>query len=1320
MLRSTSNYYTQAPNFVSSTSDNIDPRTRLFGFQHSLGTVTGNDGMGPELDFTLTYSPTTSDTPYLMGYGVLLAFTVYDHSAGTLYLSSGESYKVDVSTNPITIKQQKMVTFRFSDNGDKTYTVIERNGTQTILKDFAGMYVPSKLITPLGFTLALEWKETSTGFTVTVSDDSGTTLCTWTNTSSTYSTTLAFFPEGDESYTITLKTANNYLSTISNSALPEANWQFFYEDVGIGGSFRTLYKIITPTGLTKSVIYNRGTTTGLMFFPTNAGLAPLPAVTQYTLSPTPGQADTDIVYNYTPETTQGFSNYLGYNYPLGNQWNPNSDNMYGKLLDIADYKYQTVMTQTDTATGNDITTTYTYNNYHLLVSTVEVQGTTTHTTEVEYFAITDSEFEDQPLNFQYPKKQTVTWTDSSLPTDRQTRQEITTFQYDEYGNLTQHITPEGTQTDYLYYTGEEADSADKTTGCPAEPNGFVRFIKRKTVTPATTDPAYSDVPARTTFYRYLSLDTRAALPDSWAVLPVQDTHTQNDNDEVLVSHLLSYVDSDPTSLDYGRVQQHISTVFDITQTPAVSYAKTASYTYDHDNKSGTFTTTKTLVTDKTDTDSDTHSLTSQHVRSRFTHQLHSVTDSLQNKVAFEYDGLGRLSARTVNPNTDYEDKYTLTHTLTPGDDSTAAILLSTHTDNKGNGVQIYFDGMGRPVLQKHNAVDAGQPTTWYDTVAITYDALGRAASHVTSDYAQLGSAADPMTLTVIPEYDDWGQNIRTQYNTPDLKAFHLYEPISRQKTEQTQAGTLKLGSQVTEYYPNTVLGMVYTSAYHSDGSSYSQVKSSSDGLGRLRSQTDALGNVTTYTYDAFDRVSLQTLPDNTQIKTQYAPFSSDSLPVQIDVIFTDPETQQEVTLTAGKQTFDGLGRLTSTTCWGRTQHQTYARDADQVATTSTDSMSQALNFTFDPQLNNAILTMKGSSISQSFSYELNSGLMKSVSETGSVAHSYNYSESGALQGDDIVPDGQGHRTTAYKWSLMGLPVGYTDVGGKSQTLEYDAYGRPTTLKDDEVTVTLAYDEANRLLSQQVESLSTSDSLTITLTWDEFNRETQREIVTSAGDTVTLAQTWLANNQLATRTLSNGADTIREEKYEYDSRNRLTTYTCTCADSANYPQDGYGQPIAKQIFTLDALSNIVKCVTTLGDSSSSTDTATFTFDTTDRTQLTGVAHTLTPNYPASLTLTYDDNGRLTTLEEDGKSTTMDYDEMGRLIKVTTPAESSTYGYNGLDQLVLQNLNGSDARELYYQGSSLVNEIHTSQGTLTRFIPGGSGGAAVSDSDWSPLA
>ncbi|WP_340617724.1 hypothetical protein [Xenorhabdus entomophaga] len=184
-------------------------------------------------------------------------------------------------------------------------------------------------------------------------------------------------------------------------------------------------------------------------------------------------------------------------------------------------------------------------------------------------------------------------------------------------------------------------------------------------------------------------------------------------------------------------------------------------------------------------------------------------------------------------------------------------------------------------------------------------------------------------------------------------------------------------------------------------------------------------------------------------------------------------------------------------------------------------------------------------------------------------------------------------------------------------------------------------------------------------------------------------------------------THRDEVFIYDERNRLTNYTCT---GSALPVDAYGNEIRALDFTLDIYSNITDCVTTLGGGNT-IDTTKYWFDNPDDPcQLTSVAHSLTSHYPANIVLAYDNNGRMTT-DETGR--TLTYDEAGRLSSISGSDGNSLYGYDALDQLVMQSLNSTETRELYYHGNRLANEVSVEQNQFTRFIPGAWSTSAVSD-------
>ncbi|WP_340617722.1 hypothetical protein [Xenorhabdus entomophaga] len=237
-----SNHYTQTPNFVSASSGNVDPRTRLFGFNHSLTTLVGNSGMGPSLDLTLSYSPTTSDNSWGLGIGVMFTMTWYDKNSHTLYLSSGETFKIEESSDGSTpyfnIKQSKIQTVKaekYDSDSNIWYRIIDRDSNITDLYEVGGnFYRPKNLWSPLGHQLHLTWSDDGGNpYLSEVTDDSGTELFSAAYSDNNGAPAMTLFPSTTEEQTFSLFTSNNYLTGMKNAALPENSWQFEYCDAGI-------------------------------------------------------------------------------------------------------------------------------------------------------------------------------------------------------------------------------------------------------------------------------------------------------------------------------------------------------------------------------------------------------------------------------------------------------------------------------------------------------------------------------------------------------------------------------------------------------------------------------------------------------------------------------------------------------------------------------------------------------------------------------------------------------------------------------------------------------------------------------------------------------------------------------------------------------------------------------------------------------------------------------------------------------------------------------------------------------------------------------
>ncbi|WP_181012857.1 RHS repeat protein [Citrobacter amalonaticus] len=1300
------NYYTHTPNFISSASEDVDPRTRLFGFQHHLGIVTGNNGMGPELELTMSYSPTTSKDYYLLGIGVSPGLTTYDKNSFTLNINTGEQYitseNVDSDDDYFEIKQCKIKSFIAEKLDKNNYRIIDHDGNTTNLQDVSsGVCLPVSIYSPLGRGLYLEWNYDDYGriYLQSVTDDNSDTLYYSEYDKNNKGLIIKFLPESqehDESYTLTFSTSNGYLTHVAHSALSyNTGWNYTYTDVGVSGLL-TLTKIQTPTGLTKEAVYNGGLTNCIMMFPDGSGQAPLPAVTQLTV--TPGFNQPPQITTFAP--VEGpFKNYLGWGGQMGAAWSPDSDNLYNVLDE--NYQYQTVETLVSGDPDEaDIVTTYIYNSYHLLLSRVTTQAETTYQVDLTYYALPGNSFDQQPPQFQFRKLQKETWSN-----DEGSYSKYTGSTYDEDGNLTKKIdlcdadgaaTVNSTITDSVYYSvNGESDSADMSAGCPADPVGFPRWLKSETITSPVVS-GYDDVPVITTLYRYQKFDVlSSAIPLSYAIFPVQETHTSSAAPSPsgrLLSKIMSYY-ADSSSSDYGRPLQQQLNTYDINDNSGNTYYSQAIHfswqiTGDMLSQSQIITT------------HDGNTVTNSMTSSRLTQRVWSVTDAAKNITEITYDPLGRVISEVRNKGTEYESINTSSYYLETLNNSISAIY-TIKSDDLGNASRIDHDSMGRLIKHQRNAPDFNAPDTWSIISTTNWDSFGRQHDSTSQDYTDpsIDNINANYSVTAQAQFDHWGQQSLTILSTGQNQ-FSANNPVLRSTRSQLQVAdqSLLLGSALSEY--NVFDTLWRQSTLDSSGKVYAQSIYEYDGLGQLRKETDPLQRVTTYTYDPFGRIATKTLPNGDVLGWTYEPFSYAALANQIKL-------NNRV---MGSRTFDGLGRIWNTASGGRQNSATYSGEKT-VPDTATNALGQTLSFSYISELNNSLHTVNGATISQSYAYEKKTGRLQAMKESGSRSNTFSWYPSGQAYEPTFTNTAGVVRSTSTKWTLMGQPLSYRDVGLRESSLHYDDFGRLHVYEDPQVTITLTPDPAGRLSTQKVEAKNNSDSLLTTLYWDDFSREQGREIKPSSGSTLYIGQTFYLNNQLETRTITLKGETekddiiLRNESFLYDERSRLTKYTCI---GSELPVDAYGNSFTEQHFELDSYSNILSCLTTLSDGS--VDTAIFNYENEkDPCQLTSVSHSLSGLYPDYVELHYNDAGYMTT-DEAGR--TLTYDEAGRLTSVTGTDGGSEYAYDAFNQLVMQSLGNQDICELYYNGERLMSEINTNKNQITRNIPGVSGTSAIS--------
>ncbi|MDR0218539.1 MAG: hypothetical protein LBI71_06600 [Enterobacteriaceae bacterium] len=1241
-------FFSQAANFQSTATGHVDPRTGLFNYVMPLAHLTGNHLLGPELTLALSYSPLNTDD---LGFGIgfSLGLTQYDSQNRLLALSTGEQYKVYENDEQVFLRQYKQDVVRFEkDVAQNHYRVTHKSGLIEILtgpNNAFDLKVPVKIISPQGDYLTLAWDFSygPTPHLVSVADQN-TTLLTVDYEFGSYAQ-ITVWPDSPEHYQVKVTLYNQYVDKITTtSGSQDLQWQLDYDP-----DCRFLDQITSPTGMKQQVDYARQGHR----FPDNAHLPPLPYVTRY--RQWAGQGVThERAYDYT------HSNFLGYG--AGGDWSPHQDYLYGVMTD---YQYGSTEHWDNGTEQRHITRTY--NNYHLLVAENVQQNDCQRRHETTYYARTGQDFDSQPPQFQLPQSATV-----YLNNDRGQRAETTQTEFDTAGNPTVQTTPDGTRTEWTYYpAGGEADL------CPADPHGFVRYVKTKTVIPAPD--SYDDTPVHQVRYQYAKLSTRpGSLTDFAVVCTGQAVYSDG---QLLSDSQTRYVDQ-PDQPHHGRAASVEETVYSGTGT-GWTHRKTFSYSL----------TTGRLQSTAQWRGHDGLTASGTQVKSCASGKTLNEQDPLGCTVRYIYDALGRLLLQKDNDDTPYARGNQYEYGIEQANE-----LTTTQEDVWGNQVRQRSDGCGQACQQEILA--KGQEEAGWRTVSETArDSWGRVITQTQHDWLPLGS--DPTQTEAVSvqqqtTYDNWGQPARVTDSTGKCLR-QEYDPVTLTARSQTEADGLAFGYTETVYdlrqQPLTV------TQFDSQGRQASQQRNVYDGLGRLRATVDALGQRTDYTYDLFSRIAVIRHSDGMAVRKHYAPFSSGHLLTQI-------EADGNV---LGSREFDSLSRVTRTTVGGRTHTATY-QGSNPAPVTVTDPLGQKSYQLHEPKLGNALLQLRATDIGQDFTYDATTGALVRAVADGQASRQLSYTSAGQLQQETVQFDGTGAgaaRNAEYSYSPAGKLTAYRDFAtagetGQTRRLRFDTLGRPVELYDDTMRVALFYDAASRVSRWTVQDKRSPQPLTTTLAWDDLGRETGRRIESGA-DVLTLEQDYTVLGQLARRVTRSQQDgLLRQENYTYDAARRwLTDYQC---EGAECPRDAYGMTLNRQQFRHDRLGNILTCITTLADGSQ--DTATFSYSPSDACQLQRITHTH-PSYPAEITLDYDNAGRLIH-DEAGRE--LAYDALGRLISATQDGNASRYGYDAAGRLALHRQN-AQTQELYYQGSTRVMEIQRESGAQTRLVQANGATAAV---------
>lgn len=1237
--------YSNAFNFSSFITTGVDPRTGQYSATIKLTTLRPHNIANFERDLSLSFAPLAFGNQGF-GNGWRLALTALDLERLTFTKADGKSFKANTippSGYDLSFKDQKLLDFKVHKEDSQNYIVYNKDGTiERLFKSSSSSIAKlASLEFPNGEAFEFTYQHVVNGETYLTSirhRQTGTQHLTL-NYDGTVCPSFEYPEDNGVTARVLLNYANEMLTSVTvpfdkdeQTPSPPDYPDFTINYDTTSSQFPVITRFKNPAGSIELVSYLYE---GIKLTDT----ASLPCAAVHEIHPGFNQPAMKKTYEYS------LYNFTGYASGKVDYEN-DQDNLY---LVVGDYNYTSKERILNTAGETVSITERTFNKFHLMTSEVKTQDNKVTATEITYNEDPQKSFSEQPANLQLPSIVLTRYTDALTS---EYREETVETQTDDYGNTLSSKDITGVKKVYTYYAKE-----GETGLCPADPLGFVRFMKSITQQAA---PDSRSTPDKVTRYQYDSLPTLASA--SLGSYVVKATETMD-----AVSKSFTYVD-DNTNNTHGLLSSIVSTMNGKEQI--------ASFTHVYD--------TSRIKTSVTITGFDGTSMQSDSEVSIYSQRQLKYTDVNGVLTEETYDLLGRITSQMILPGPDAPPEQTAverTYTYDYPDGSASdSWPVLTETDSIKVNRKTYYDGTGRIC-----AIDEQDDDGTYDTdsnyqgtyrrvLAKNYDHFGQEVEEITTDWfwdlanlvdgEQPVRSAAPQTSTKTYEYDGWGNRCRTTHSDGRIE-LSIYDPVTLTMTEGLE------GLGTTETVQNLFEQPDVITMRQADNTEYASLNFEYDGFGRLISQSDAAGHTTTSTYDTFDRVIQKILPDKTQIDIEQADFSNEALPSAVKVNSD----------TLGTIVYDGLGRAASDTIGGRTIEYQYTLGSDKPSIMTLPNAT-VQNLTYIAQLGGVLSQVTTNTDTQEYSYDT-TGVLLSATDTSSNSQ-FDYFPSGILKHESLSGTGGNSAQTAeghYLYSMSGQIQRHTDSFGQHHDYTYDNNGKVVQTTQGQQRAVFEYDTFGRLTNTVTCDDATSHELATVLTYDDFGRELTRTIINrnNSGQISeqTLSHSYTVDNQIASKTNTLDGAVLSDEQYQYDNCQRLSIYTC---DGSNRPVDESGRALSRQTYQYDQWGNISQLDNQYGDGDSAvTETLTYGFGETDPTQLVSIT-----NGAQSITLEYDANGNLT---RDEKGQTLIYDANNRLSQVNDPDGNllCTYQYDAMNKLISQTLaNGTVNRQFFAAG------------------------------------
>jgi RHS repeat-associated protein len=497
----------------------------------------------------------------------------------------------------------------------------------------------------------------------------------------------------------------------------------------------------------------------------------------------------------------------------------------------------------------------------------------------------------------------------------------------------------------------------------------------------------------------------------------------------------------------------------------------------------------------------------------------------------------------------------------------------------------------------------------YDTTYSEY------ATKATNALGQSGTVAYDYTCGEVTSATD----LNSLVSSTTLDALCRVTQATLPNGSYVKTQYFNLGSPTTQYvetdYPGPS-GDIYSRQYFdgvgrhykviSRGSSAdTEVDTTYDARGNVSTSTTpyfvgGAGVVTTYSYDAMDRATKVTLPDNNTLQSFYGPNSNCNGCGVWSVTLLDPLGHKET------DWHDAHGNQTRHDEYvgGAWSSATYSYDLLNHLATSTDPAGNVITYTTD-SLGRIVGLNDPDKGPWTYTYDASGNVLTETDALVTQVVSYAYDALDRLTSKTTSGDGN-----TFTWAYDQAQTGYYNVGKLtaksdpygSETFSYDNVGKlvSTTRTTDGVSYpfTYSFDNAGRLLTESYPDgdsvgtlgydaageLTSVPNLVTSVTYDAMKRISS--IVNANGTTQSFTydpnRLWLTSV-----TTTNGSTNLQALTYGFDADGNRTSVTSNSSnateESWTYAYDELHRVISatdtsnsaySQSFTYDAMGNIV--------------------------------------------------------------------------------------------------------------------------------------------------